>query len=352
MICSIFIYFGVACIGLLLGSYIAGILDERASQDRESKLINSCPSCARIRTLKDNAARRAQRQGDLDVPFIPEAPMQMHRFPTERNCSSGTPPKNDMFTETYAANEAGRHSHHHHRRPNHRRHMSETIGSAGRSSSFEMEEPVDNRGPPPPPDYPAPGSFSPGISANNAFGSPQLSVQTQQMSGAYTKPPSNVLGSPVTRQILSRQRHTRHQSIDIRGSSFTKTFKGPARKFSHDLGLQTPTIDEAPSLNTHFPSSSSMRREKSKDSLTSMYYDSSDSDDDSTGSTSSSESSTGELLDEHKMRIKTAKYVFVTLRQALVNSMVIIAVGSVGFYFIEDWSMVNSWYYTTVFLTT
>ena len=33
--CSIFIYFGVACIGLLLGSYIAGMLDETEENEME-----------------------------------------------------------------------------------------------------------------------------------------------------------------------------------------------------------------------------------------------------------------------------------------------------------------------------
>jgi hypothetical protein len=41
IICSIFIYFGVACIGLLLGSYIAGMLDETSSREAKANHIKS-----------------------------------------------------------------------------------------------------------------------------------------------------------------------------------------------------------------------------------------------------------------------------------------------------------------------
>ncbi|OEU09307.1 hypothetical protein FRACYDRAFT_160610, partial [Fragilariopsis cylindrus CCMP1102] len=44
IICSIFIYFGVACIGLLLGSYIAGMLDERSYREAIANQIKACPN--------------------------------------------------------------------------------------------------------------------------------------------------------------------------------------------------------------------------------------------------------------------------------------------------------------------
>ena len=55
IICSIFIYFGVACIGLLLGSYIASMLDDRAYRDAKRKQMDSCPNCARIMSMKEAA---------------------------------------------------------------------------------------------------------------------------------------------------------------------------------------------------------------------------------------------------------------------------------------------------------
>jgi hypothetical protein len=76
-----------------------------------------------------------------------------------------------------------------------------------------------------------------------------------------------------------------------------------------------------------------------------------DSDNESTGSeTSSSESDY--VTDTAARRIKNAKYVFLTLKQAVVNSILIIAVGGLGFFTIEGMSAVNSFYFTTVLLTT
>jgi hypothetical protein len=51
-------------------------------------------------------------------------------------------------------------------------------------------------------------------------------------------------------------------------------------------------------------------------------------------------------------KIKTAKYVFLTLKEALMNSTLIIAIGSAGFFYIEKMSLVDSFYFTTVLLTT
>ena len=44
--------------------------------------------------------------------------------------------------------------------------------------------------------------------------------------------------------------------------------------------------------------------------------------------------------------------VFLTLKQAVANSVLIIAVGGFGFYFIENMTAVDSFYFTTVLLTT
>jgi Ion channel len=51
-------------------------------------------------------------------------------------------------------------------------------------------------------------------------------------------------------------------------------------------------------------------------------------------------------------KIKTAKYVFLTLREALMNSILIIAIGSAGFFYIERMSLVYLFYFTTVLLMT
>ena len=62
---------------------------------------------------------------------------------------------------------------------------------------------------------------------------------------------------------------------------------------------------------------------------------------DSEESTASEESNDIGLEDKYSS-VKNAKYVFLTLREALINSMVIIAFGCMGFYFIEGFSFVDS----------
>lgn len=51
-------------------------------------------------------------------------------------------------------------------------------------------------------------------------------------------------------------------------------------------------------------------------------------------------------------RLKAAKYIFLTLNQALANSVFVIAAGSIGFYYIEEMTVVDSFYFTTVLLTS
>jgi len=308
IICSIFIYFGVACIGLLLGTYIAGILDEGAHRDRESKRIKSCPFCARIRTLKDKAAQAVN--GDVDAtcvlpsisgksPLTPHYQTVRDVRPTDVKSSGGS---KGHFSTT--------------------RNLSVSKLSDSDSSIDEKKAHLF------------------GIDTPPSTSSRKSGSQKQR-----TSPGNQSLGSPVTRQILGRQKHTRHESF----SAATKTDGKPQRKYSVDLGATPMPTDGSKTSSQE----NNMRRNLSKVSLQGMLYDESDFDDESVADSHLTDASTSDgLLDDQQARIKTAKYVFLTLRQALVNSLVIIAVGSIGFYFIENWSMVNSWYYTTVFLTT
>jgi hypothetical protein len=110
---------------------------------------------------------------------------------------------------------------------------------------------------------------------------------------------------------------------------------------------QTPTINETTPLES-IPSSAPSRTQYSGDDA----YEFTETDDDESSETSSSASSAEELMDPTKFKILAAKFVFLTLRKALVNSLLIISVGCVGFWIIEGFSLVDSWYFTTVFLTT
>jgi hypothetical protein len=80
-------------------------------------------------------------------------------------------------------------------------------------------------------------------------------------------------------------------------------------------------------------------------------YDSkpTNNDDTSTGTTSTDSSSN---LTKPMSRLKAVKYIVLTLNRALLNSLLIIFIGSSGFCFIEGMTLVDSFYFTTVLLTT
>ena len=333
--CSIFIYFGVACIGLLLGSYIAGMMDERAVQERRENQMDACPNCARIRTLKD-AAEKSERRATEYSPAPPTlAEMsRLQRFASER---VGNVP------DPVGHGSAAVYSPLHHHRPRHQNSTSSHSGGSQKShkSRESQQLPLFNE------------TNAAGIAQDaTAFGrgSPTLSPMPSA---------SSSLGSPVTRNILGRQSHTRHVSIDI--GNDVNLFAGgmpttygsterQARVFGEDL--QAPSTDPVPRTG------GGLRRIESGALLNDGFSDYSDDDGDddysesSVCSSSSSESSVEEIWDTSKNRIHVFKYIFLTLRLALFNSMVIIAVGCVGFWLIEGFTLIDGWYFTTVLLTT
>jgi hypothetical protein len=297
MICSMFIYFGVACIGLLLGTYIAGMMDDRARRDRQQKLIESCPNCARLKTIRESAIR-AQGRYSLSTPS-PRESFGLQKFSSERQV--------DIHSDHTA-----RYNHPH-------RHASKD-GSRHEASRSSL---------PPPPPLKA-GREALGFS--NFAG--KASLRTSPASSDSRSESNYLLGSPVTRNILGRQGHTRHNSIDFTSPSLSAAGTPSVRRASHD-NIGATTISEKGPVE---PASQPAHHWTDED-------DQSSTDGDSV-------STTDEIVDEATLRVKTIKYVFLTLRQALVNSMVIIAVGCLGFWFIEGFSLVDSWYFTTVFLTT
>jgi voltage-gated potassium channel len=343
IICSVFIYFGVACIGLLLGSYIAGMLDERANRDRKSKLIASCPNCARLKTLKGNDAVILQRKGAVLSRIDPS---QVHRFHTER----GNTARHEVLQ--LPADFRSVHRRHPSKSPDFlvRSHPTHSKQNGG---SFELGGPprVDSMN----------GIDRPLLKRDSSDRGSSTSVGSSFSRRSLGKFSSHVLGSPVTRQILGRQRHTRHGSIDITGSNYghSKSFgSGITRKYSMDGDFQTPVGKESttprPLSHASDPALNHSSIETTDRALNDDCTEDDDDDDDESIVTtgSSSCSSTDELLSERQTKLKTAKYVFVTLRRALANSIVIIAVGCIGFCLIEGFSLVDSWYFTTVFLTT
>ncbi|KAL3910919.1 MAG: hypothetical protein SGILL_007495, partial [Bacillariaceae sp.] len=172
----------------------------------------------------------------------------------------------------------------------------------------------------------------------------------------------NLLGSPMTTQILGRQNHTRHFSMDFGGSvapantgnNFQPAPKAPARRarnFSMDIpatveeGVQSkmgaPSEMKNDGTGEDIPSATnSLEKQESTFGTSSDEYSMDTTD-------SFSTSSGDDVLEAEYNSLKNAKYIFLTLREALINSMVIIAFGCLGFCLIESFSVIDSWYFTT-----
>ena len=346
IICSIFIYFGVACIGLLLGSYIAGMLDERSYREAIANQIKACPNCARIQNIKDASHRRMNG-------FVPAKSKASMAHVAEMHATSlrdATSLRNK--TETERASKKIRRS-------------------SNETPAFSESERV-----------PTSHSMNRDDLSNiqnqtSPFHSPSIVQRKTPESPSVQK---QLLGSPMTSQILGRQSHTRHMSMDLRGGASigsttsnalvsprsdlgrfrTNSVDIPATvkegtQFTHDTTLPSTDVGNNDTVDPTLPSSSLPPplppplfevplRATGRD-IDDLTVDSSDSSNDTC-------SSEADEIGGRKNSTRNAKYVVLTLREALINSLVIIAFGCLGFYLIEGLSLVDSWYFTTVLLTS
>jgi Ion channel len=285
LICSLFIYFGVACIGLLLGTYIAGILDDKASRDRKSKQLESCPNCKQIQNIKDAASGR----------FNHTRPDRLRRGVARSSSES--------------------------------RNISSQDASHSRSSA----------------------SVS-GSVPSHSFVFPEAetlllvdSASRLERQGALMTEQSKTFPYPGSRRTPGRRGHTRHVSIDLNKASTLRFRPDGFSKLNGNLLSETSPLNPPPRRSTSGFA-------KTVDGNTNP-DESYESDEGSEGS-DSSESTTFDIMDDNTFRIRAAKYVILTIRQALLNSIVIIALGCFGFWFIEGFTIIDSWYFTTVLLTT
>lgn len=342
IICSIFIYFGVACIGLLLGSYIANMLDDKAYRDAKRKQIDSCPNCARLMSAT-NALENHPSPGKKSSSTISTGPRQpMIKSPIHLSMRDigQKEPQNTVYV------------------PRHHQQRSETSpllkyispktprSNENLNTSSEMPTISESAR------MDAAAVAADGVSPS--IPPPPTPVSAYGSNASSASNP-NVLGSPVTRRILGRQKHTRHQSFDVSSASWNPNL----RKFSAELpaALTPPTISEnvplsapnsAPNAAPPVPFHSHSQGPSSLKGAAFIPDDTYDSEDDSSFDSSDESTATiDDIVDEKASKIKAAKYVFLTLKQALVNSMVIIAVGCCGFVLCEEFNIVDSWYFVS-----
>lgn len=258
ILCACFIYIGVATIGLLLGSLLAGSMDKANLNEAREAQIRDCPNCLRMERMK----RRASNA--------------------------------NFHSQTKAAEDG-------------------------------YEDIDQNR------------SYSP--SDGSEYGNTEA-VGLDLFEAAEGPLPTPL---PVPEQRPARI-HTRHMSIDVGGHLFGGS-KPLLRRTGSGDGFAPPTIDEStPFLGTRSSTNfSSGIAPKALDMR---------STDDSYSTSSTSTDSSSINPSKPMTRVKAAKYIFLTLKQALVNSMYIITAGSIGFYYIEGMSAVDAFYFTTVLLTS
>ncbi len=276
IICSIFIYFGVMCIGLILGSLHANSLDEAAKKTEKENIANNCPYCAQVAARKKKSSFDSMEKG-LD-------PLRM----TPRVCSDG-----------------------------------------------EYQQPQKLK----------PNTYSELTTNHTNMGTQLTSLHTiSETSYGSTYGSTNDLTDDTFSSVAKSNMglfHTRHSSID-----------------TADIGGYSSLLNKAPISTTPTNNNSVFDRSPKSDfqraHQTSQFGGEpgvdGESDEDS-WSLASNDASENDIF-RPVSKVKAAKYFFLTLRQAFANSMLILAIGSFGFYYIERMSVVNAFYFTTVLLTT
>jgi hypothetical protein len=295
------------------------MLDERSHKEALENQIKACPNCARIQSMKDHADHRRQ---------------VMPRHLTNMNALS-LPMNADDSPITRVTKKM--------------RHTAASPLASGRITPTRTTELST----------PPPATSGKKLDLQS-FESPPLHEPL-----AESTPTQLLLISPMTTEILGRQYHTRHSSMDFGGNinyypGTNLSFNSRAntqrvRNFSMDIPA---TVDEGVLTNVgpppRPPNQSSEGMHLSDPSVATPFTGLGSSSDTSSYDSGDVDSipSVKDAVEEEYSGVKNAKYIFLTLREALINSMVIIAFGCLGFCLIEGLSVIDSWYFTTVLLTT
>ena len=287
IICSIFIYFGVACIGLLLGSLHASSLDDAAKKQTQENLISNCPNCNRRRQSMKVRSLPSGHQNGLVSNGIRRRNVISRQGASSPTETSSLLQSSQTSSITQVAKKDAI------PRPLHT--IDETLHHSNHSGN--KWEPF-----------------------------PKNENWTSAPSGSIGSSPGSA--SPV--ETMGRQSHTRHYPIDDSKNIFDPEYSATSRK-----------------------------RNGSEQAIPSFADDDniSDIDNDDHNSQVSAWSGTSSPTDDGDLfkpvsTMKAAKYVILTLKQAGANSLFVIAIGSFGFYYIENLTAVDSFYFTMVLLTT
>lgn len=366
IICSIFIYFGVACIGLLLGSSLAMILDAEAHTEAKTQLEKSCKYCQDMR-LKEHSLR-ARDNIYFDQPTETRPTFLGAMFGRRQHFSDRTP----MNTNGYNMDN---------------KNGLPTIVLPPRGEMHHqplLSPPPCNNGPS------AYGSFT--VSGSNEEAAPLIPLDTyadptvQGNSETFfidVEPePAPKKKSEWSPRNNFGTHHTRHFSIDFssfpqeRSNSYlshltlSKSGVGSARSVTSSRGVplvsgsSTLSYPNAPrgdsgtskiynnqvQQNSYFDLAAQKTPRSEFNGRTAEFFDV--ADDHSSFCLSDSSVDSWENPLKPLDGFLAARHVFLTLKQAVMNSLLIIAIGSLGFHYIEGIGGVDAFYFTTVLLTT
>lgn len=291
IICSIFIYFGVSCIGLLLGSMHVSSLDEAAKKQAKENMISNCPNCAR---LYNNSMHSLQ--SELCDGEWPSPPKLRKRKPA-----------------------AG---------------YQDQMGVNERTSLLQLDRTTE-------PVYMRSSQALKTIDEAHGHSSESwdgLSSPVAQLSMASSP------GSAAPVETMGRQSHTRHFSLDSPGMKniFDPNYMASSRKrLDTDVTRHVSNAGVGNSAGRPID-----------DNISDIDNDDHDHDSNSSRWSATSNPADGNEFFTPVSRIKAAKYVFLTLKQAFTNSLFVVLIGSAGFYYIENMTVVDAFYFTTVLLTT
>ncbi|CAB9510221.1 Two pore potassium channel [Seminavis robusta] len=412
IICSIFIYFGVACIGLLLGSYIASMMDESQRRQARVNRINACPNCIRLQNIKDAAERRQlsalaiSMKTPVVIPTVTGHAMPKKKHSSERTTFSqpGFPysfnTEEDESDESFQSGNKKMKRQHNSgkdvnilgadfRSPNQSEqtppmgatcsssspHSAAQVGTSTPSSAHLADQSLMAEasntagragGIRDPPSHLGVISSVPdgaGLPAPSRSPVSPTTPRHAHISAKISPKKTDLLGSPMTKQILGRQSHTRHASFDVSGMPCADDLFGRSSLNSRMYSFDAPRVNpHPPTINENVPFVPGTSSATPHQNYGGVRFEGDDSllsseevmstDESSVLSSDSYSTEESDILDVNKARVHAAKYVFKTLKEALVNSLAIIGVGCLGFWFIEHMSFVDSWYFTTVLLTT
>ncbi len=284
---------------MLLGSLLASSLDNETKQDAIDAQVRDCPNCqrlqkARLRHAMQNATSHSpmngEMQGGAPKPYEDRGYEELGEVSDRSSYSSSN---NSSSSESMMYNNNGEEG----------------------QNNFGHDVNEDS-------DY--------------GIGMTTPSMLPDIMSNSF--------------ETLRRQFHTRHMSFDVsRGVNLFGNVGLSALRKSAEYQTPAMSIDEkTPFFESHVRPP---QYYGSEDKNVSYHPDFRNFFEDNSSDASSTDTSVIHPI-KPMSRLKAAKYVILTLNQALANSLFIIAIGSFGFYFIEEMSAVDSFYFTTVLLTS